>query len=147
MKKSAEPRPSRIAGCTTVALNYLPFARTLAEAWNQHQPTDPFYVLIVDGTPHDSEGQPFKTVTPNDIGIEARELLIQMGMYGPLEMSTALKPALLSLLLERGHEAALFVDPDSYIFSPLDDLAAASLNHGVALTPHVTTPYPDDGKD
>src|SRR5215211_2423453 len=99
MKKSAEPRRSQIAGCTTVALNYLPFARTLAEAWKQHHPTDPFYVLIVDGAPPEREGSTFKIVMPDDLGIVRQELLIQRGMYGPLELSTALKPALLSLLL------------------------------------------------
>jgi hypothetical protein len=134
-----------LAGCTVVAANYLPFASVLARSWARHHPADPFTVLVLDD-PAASLGEGVRVMVPEDVGLDPDELRVQMAMYGPVELATALKPHLLRRLLDDGAAVAVFLDPDTEVHAPLHGLAELASARAVALTPHTVAPVPRDGR-
>ena len=129
-----------MVGCTIVAENYLAYARVLAASWRRAHPVSPFVVLVLDG--HDSD---LDVVSPEQLGLDPGELVVQRGMYDRLELATALKPHLLAALLDRGADSVVYVDPDMEVFAPLDDVGSVAADRGIVLCPHVLDPIPNDG--
>lgn len=62
--------------------------------------------------------------------------------YDIVEFSTSLKPWI-TLFLLKNHDKVIFLDPDTYLFSSLDEVNALLENHPVILTPHYVTPHID----
>jgi glycosyltransferase involved in cell wall biosynthesis len=58
--------------------------------------------------------------------------------YEVMELSTAVKPFLLRCLLDRGHRELLYLDPDIWVFRPLDALFEWLGDADLLLTPHLT---------
>jgi len=56
--------------------------------------------------------------------------------YNLLELSTALKPFFLELLLAKGFSSVLYIDPDMKLFNRLDHAFELTEASGIALTPH-----------
>src|SRR5438105_6577176 len=67
-------------------------------------------------------------------------------IYEVTELATAVKPWLLELLLGRGADAAVYLDPDIEVFAPLDDIGELAHRHGIVLIPHALAPLPADGR-
>lgn len=82
---------------------------------------------------------------PQDIGIPTDELHRRAMLYNVLELSTSLKPWLLSYLLDSGFEVAIYLDPDIWVLASLEEAWDKASEHGIALTPHVLDPLPEDG--
>jgi glycosyltransferase involved in cell wall biosynthesis len=132
--------------CTIAARNYLGSVCLLARSFAAHHPGIPFSALIVDAHPEEfGDHLPFEVLTLADLELP-RETLAQMQTYYDVtELSTALKPAFLELLLARGDHAVMYLDPDIEVFAPLHDLFELAATHDIVLTPHVTQPVPRDG--
>jgi glycosyltransferase involved in cell wall biosynthesis/SAM-dependent methyltransferase len=132
--------------CTIIAKNYVAQARVLASSFAQHHPGGRCSVLVIDDYEGylDAGAEPFEILTPEQIG--CREFDEMAWRYDVLELSTAVKPWLLAHLLEAGAPAITYLDPDIRVFSSLERLDSLAKEHGVVLTPHNTTPLPDDGK-
>jgi len=133
------------AACTIVSPNYLAFARTLAVSYLAHHPGHRFFVLIVadlhDPTPFAAE--PFTAVMLPSIGVPNLRSVAMM--YDILELNTNVKPTFMKHLLETHHlDTLTYLDPDIFVYAPLDPVFAA-LDTGAAavLTPHMTTPVFD----
>jgi glycosyltransferase involved in cell wall biosynthesis len=132
--------------CTIAARNYLPSVALLVESFTRHHPEVPVSVLVVDGTADDtSTGLPFEVLLPSHLRLSPDEFGRMATYYDVTELSTALKPFLLELLLDRGDETVMYLDPDIEVYAPLDDLFTAARDSSIALTPHVTEPVPRDG--
>jgi glycosyltransferase involved in cell wall biosynthesis len=139
-------RPRTPAACTIIARNYLSHARILASSYLEHHPGARFYVLVVDDLP---EGEA--------VGIEGVHLLraTELGLpyfyemcfkYGVTELSTAVKPTLLSLLIEQfGENRIMYIDPDILVMRAMDAVIEALGKASVVLTPHLSKPIPADG--
>jgi hypothetical protein len=56
--------------------------------------------------------------------------------YNLLELSTALKPFFLEMLLAKGFSSVLYIDPDMKLFNRLDHAFELTEASGIALTPH-----------
>ncbi len=67
-------------------------------------------------------------------------------IYDVTELATAVKPFFLRLLLDRGADAVLYLDPDIEVFAPLDDLGGLARERGIVLIPHSLAPIPRDGR-
>jgi hypothetical protein len=128
------------AGCTAGTVSYLPRARVAAESWRRHHPESPFAVLLIDGQDWARDDEPFEVVLPEELGLPSAELAVQKGIYDAYELSCALRPYLLRLLLDRGVSAAVFTDTDTCFYAPVDDLAGAAAAAGLALIPQTTRP-------
>jgi glycosyltransferase involved in cell wall biosynthesis len=131
---------------TIVALNYVAQARVLHESIAEHDPTVRRVTLLIDGTDDDRSLPGLGDVLlPADLPIPPRELEQMMLIYSVMELATALKPALLRLLVTRSGRAALYLDPDIQVFSSLREIVADAEEHGIVLTPHTLEPIPRDG--
>ena len=132
--------------CTIIAKNYVGYARVLARSFSTHHPGATFSVLVVDDFDGylDPAAEPFELLTPDEIGCDPFEEMAWR--YDVLELSTAVKPWLLSYLLRRGGDTITYLDPDIRVFSSLAALDELGREHGLVLTPHSTTPIPVDGE-
>ncbi len=127
--------------CTLVTPDHVARARVLARSLREHHPDARFTALVVGDPPGSCE--PFEV-----LGIEALDcppLEAMVAAYEPLALLCALKPWLLSHLLEQS-PALLYLDSDIRVYAPLDDAFAAVERHGLVLTRHLLGPLPDDGR-
>jgi glycosyltransferase involved in cell wall biosynthesis len=133
--------------CTIAARNYLAHARVLAESFLRIHPEARFTVLLVDGHADDglTYGDPFETLLPEQLGLDADALWRMRAIYDVTEFSTAIKPRFLQYLLGRVADSVLYLDPDCQVFSPLYEVDGLTEQYSLVLTPHITSPVPRDG--
>jgi len=127
--------------CTIVSPNYLPYARTLAKSYTEQHPSDSFSVLIVadirDKTAFD--GESFNVVFLDEIGLENITRLAMK--YSILELNTNVKPTFMKhLLRQQDFEKLVYLDPDIYIYCPLQPIFELLESADVVLIPHITSP-------
>lgn len=132
--------------CTIIAKNYVAHARVLARSFAEHHPSGRFYVLVID----DFDGyiapadEPFTVVTPAELEID--DFPRMATLYDVVELSTAVKPWLMRWLLARSpDDMAVYLDPDTRLYAPLDEMFAAVHEHGLVLSPHSVDAMPRDG--
>ncbi len=133
---------------TICAKNYLPYALTLFQSFSNSYPDHRFYIVLADRL-DDLD----ISLDPNIELVEAQALPIDdlPGMafrYDITEFSTAIKPAAFLYLFDQpGHEAVVYLDPDTYVISPLAEVHEL-LEQGAAgvLTPHICQPVEDGEK-
>jgi hypothetical protein len=133
------------AYCAIVSTNYLPKALALADSLRRHEGAR-LTVLLIDARssaelPDVAE---VDLVGTDVLGLPTAELLEVATIYDLVEFATAVKPLLLKWLLE-SHDAVFYLDPDTYLTSPLVELEAelAASEGGILLTPHFLEPLPD----
>lgn len=130
---------------TIAARNYLAMARTLARSFLACNPHSRFSVLVVDALPGEiPSADGFEVLTPAELGLDPAEFHRMALLYDVTELSTALKPWALELLLDRGADVAVYLDPDIYVYSSLDEVEQATLDGGILLTPHTVSPMRRD---
>jgi glycosyltransferase involved in cell wall biosynthesis len=133
--------------CTIVARNYLAYARVLAESFLAQHPTGQCSVLVIDDVAGDIDDarEPFTVIRPAELPLERFEAMA--AMYDVTELATAVKPWLLELLLEQGDGRPIsYFDPDIRFYAPVEEIDRLAVEHKLVLTPHITAPIPDDGK-
>jgi glycosyltransferase involved in cell wall biosynthesis len=136
---------TQLVVCTIVARNYLPSARLLARSVLAQHPDADVVVGVIDGPTARRDG-PLRALGMDDIGLGGRAGREMAGIYSVRELSTAIKPWLLEHLLRTTGGPALYLDPDIEVYAPIDGLAELAGRHGIALTPHVLKPFPQDGR-
>jgi hypothetical protein len=134
------------AYCTILSTNYLPKALALADSLRRHQPGSALTVLIVDArSDADLPDVDGVTLVGTDVlGLPTEELLEVATIYDLVEFATAVKPLLLKQLLG-SHDAVFYLDPDTYLTSPMAELEGelAASEGGILLTPHFLEPLPE----
>ncbi len=145
-KPTAADACGPLAACTIISRNYLSHARVLAESFLRHEPGGRFYLLVVDGLPAGVDaGAGVHVVGPQELDLP--DFFEMCFKYDVTELCTAVKPSLLSLLLNRYQEEALvYLDPDILILRPLDELKACLGSSDIVLIPHLLEPIPLDGR-
>jgi glycosyltransferase involved in cell wall biosynthesis/SAM-dependent methyltransferase len=85
-----------------------------------------------------------RVVTAQELGLPSYfEMCFK---YDITELCTAVKPALLSLILTRhGESSVIYFDPDILVLRPLEELRAALASADIILVPHLLDPIPRDG--
>jgi glycosyltransferase involved in cell wall biosynthesis len=135
----------KAAVCTIVAKNYLAHARVLMESvrlWNPELFRIVILVDRIDGY-FDPGKEPFDIVLSEELDIpKARWFHFK---YPILELSTAVKPYALDLLLDRYElDKIIYLDPDIKVYASLKPLLDMLDEYSMVLTPHLTDPL-DDG--
>ncbi len=135
------------AYCTTLATNYLPKALALAESVRRHEAGATLTVLFVDVIDRNDLPQidGIETLCTGDLGLPPRTVLEMAMSYEILEFATSFKPLLLQRMLE-GADQVFFLDPDTYVVAPMDEIGPAlrGSEGGVLLTPHFLEPASRD---
>jgi hypothetical protein len=131
------------AACTIVTRSFLSYARIVGSSYLRRHPGARFYVLVVDRLPEGVDaGDGIEVVTPDVLDLPSfHELCFK---YDVVELSTAVKPAFLSFLLER-EEAVIYLDPDILVLRPFAELRRMLRRAPIVLTPHILSPLPLDG--
>jgi hypothetical protein len=129
---------------TILARNYLPAALALNESLRRHGDGTPLSVLLIDVT-DDTELPDVPGVRwmhPGMLDLDERTVLELAMSYELVEFATAIKPLVFRLLL-REHEEVAYLDPDTYVVSPMEELSPAlAEGAGIVLTPHYLEPVP-----
>lgn len=120
--------------CTAVAKGELARARLLADSLARHQPDARFAALVVDDVAAATGDEHYETLRPEQLGVEGLEQLYRGS--GPRTLGLALRPWLLSHLLDRGGDApVVWLSPGTRVFAPIDELAGLCEPGGVVASP------------
>ena len=136
-----------MAYCTILSTNYLAKALTLADTLQRHHPGARLTVLVIDSADAAHLAgiqQPGVEIVGTDVlGLPHRDVLRLATIYDLVELATAVKPLLLKALLADAEQAA-YLDPDTYVTSPMVELSPdlEATDGGILLTPHFLDPVP-----
>ncbi|MDB5498912.1 MAG: hypothetical protein JWP28_2943, partial [Phenylobacterium sp.] len=122
---------------TIVSRNYAAQAATLMESLAIAEPRARRVVVATDG-PIPSLERLAEVIDAASLGAPYAAMSVY---YDALELNTAVKPyAFRRLLGEPGVGSATYLDPDIYVFRPLDAVRQGLAEAQLALTPHLTRP-------
>lgn len=134
---------------TSANLAYLAQASVLAESVKHHAPDARFTLVLVDAVPEAGSACGLRLRSGLFDDVVSAEDLLGVGHeqwvfgYNVVEACTAIKGRALVQLLRRGNPV-LYLDPDTALFGPLTDVAAALNDCSVLLTPHQLDPVAPD---
>jgi hypothetical protein len=135
---------SRHAFCAVVSAAFVPTARCLAQSLDQTNRGTPLYVFVVDARARDlPRGSPGLTF------LSSRRLGAPAAMYRyytNFELCNALRPVALAHLLARGHDKVVYLDTDIWVTGKFTDVWRGLDRRSFGYAPHITRPYPRDGK-
>ncbi len=127
---------------TVAAGNYLPKARVLLASLRRHHPNWRLHFAVSDASPPPDAiaGLGADEIHPLDsLGIP--NLRRWAFAHTLIELATAIKPFVLKKLLARDDcEAAIYLDPDIAVMSPMSEVARTLKTADIVLTPHMTAP-------
>lgn len=127
---------------TSAACNYIPKVRVLVESIRKWHPEWRIHLALSDELPEgvDISQEQFDEVHPAS-SLEIPDFKGWAFCHTIVEFSTAIKPYMLKKLLARDDCAGVvYLDPDTVVFSRLDDMLAGLEAGNIALTPHQTVP-------
>lgn len=129
---------------TSAATNYLPKVRVLFDSVRRFHPTWRLHLCLPDARPPAdvlAAAGADEVHTLEDLGIP--EWRAWTFCHSIIELATAVKPFCLAKLLARDDcDAAIYLDPDIVVFSPLTDVLDGLERADIVLTPHQTRPDP-----
>jgi hypothetical protein len=122
---------------TIVSRNYAAQAATLMESLAAQEPAARRVVVATDGPiPHLERLA--EVIDAREVGAPYQAMSVY---YDALELNTAVKPYVFKkLLTEPGVTSATYLDPDIFVFRPLDAVRQGLADAQLALTPHLTRP-------
>ena len=127
---------------TSIAANYLPKSRVLAQSIKQVAPETHFALMLVDEAPaaFDLEIEPFDSVmTLEDLNLD--NPTAWAFMHTVVELCTAVKGRAACYLLEQpGRDCVFYFDPDMVVFDRFNELEQALSEASILLTPHQSEP-------
>ncbi len=131
---------------STICRSEVARARVLAASVAEHAPEVSVTVLVLDATAEDrGSPEPFELLRPEDLGIEEIGTLAVMLELD--ELREACKPRLLRhMLAVAPGEALLYLDADSLLCGPLEDVARLASEHGVLVRRRTARGLPPDGR-
>jgi hypothetical protein len=135
------------AFCTILARNYLPKALALSDSLIRNGHDTPLTVFLIDARPEtELPAVPgVRWMRPASLELPERTVLELAMSYNLVEFATAVKPLVLQALLQE-HEQVAYLDPDTYVTSPMLEIGPAlDAGSGIVLTPHYLEPTPAGG--
>lgn len=138
-----------VSYCSILTSNYLPKALTLADSLRRHEGGARLKILLADVRRDEDLPQieGVDLLSTAALEISERDVLQRATIYELVEFATAVKPLLLKALLVDA-EAAIYLDPDTYLTAPMVELLPeleASAG-GIVLTPHFLGPVPPEAE-
>jgi len=121
----------RTAVFSIISPNYRHSVRVLMASLQRHHPDWDRFVLLAGGRAEREEA--FTTVTLDALPLPHPQQF--KFRYTLLELNTAVKPWMFEHLFARGYDRVVYLDPDTVVYSPLQELDPAAF---LTLTPHLT---------
>ena len=129
---------------TICSNNYLANAITLGDQLAKFHTDSDFTIFLADKPiGYDPEIVPHRMIPMEKVGlIDERGMITR---YNISELNTAIKPFCFSYLFRESEEPVVYIDPDIYPVSPLDEVVDALVDHNAVLTPHILHPVEHGG--
>lgn len=132
---------------TIVSKNYISHARVLINSFLKFHRDVKAFVLLADKVDgyflHEKE--PFNVIEADSLGIE--DFNSFSFKYNIVEFNTAVKPFFFEYLFSKyGFRKVVYLDPDIVVFRELAEIFEALDTYSIVLTPHITSPIPDDDR-
>jgi hypothetical protein len=127
---------------TSAACNYIPKVRVLVESIRKWHPEWRIHLALSDEVPDgvDLSSEPFDEIHPAS-SLDISDFRGWAFCHTIVEFSTAIKPFMLKKLLAREDCAGVvYLDPDTVVFSRLEDVITGLQAGNIVLTPHQITP-------
>ena len=122
---------------TIVSRNYAAQAATLMESLALAEPGARRIVVATDG-PIPQLAARAEVIEAHDLGAPVAAMSVY---YDALEFNTAVKPFVFRrLLTQPGVASVTYLDPDIFVYRPLDAVRAGLAEAELVLTPHTTRP-------
>jgi hypothetical protein len=139
----------RVVAFTSLTGSYLPNGRIIAKSFKAVYPDYDFVLLFNDRTPDfiDWDREPFDDVIFSEWLPINRPWRRWAAGYSVIEHCTATKGVAAEYLMDvMGYDAVVYLDPDTMLCSPLDEVFDIfdSGEADVVLTPHITDPETSD---
>jgi len=132
---------------TSIAANYLPKARVLANSIKKHNPGIVFHLVLLDKVPEGFfiDDEPFDSlILPKDLGIS--DIDSWTFKHSVVELCTAIKGhAFIKIFEATGADKLVYFDPDIVVLSNLEELSNILNMSSIVLIPHQVVPDDDDG--
>ena len=128
---------------TSAAVNYIPKVDLLIESIRKFHPEASIHLALADEMPENLslEGSFTRIWSVADLGIE--NWRVWAFGHSIVELATAIKPFVLEKLLAQDGDRVIYMDPDTVLYSRLDDVLSTLDHASIALTPHQTQPESD----
>jgi hypothetical protein len=125
---------------TIVAKNYTGLAQVLEASVRKNSNAD-FFIFTADewnGATLLKQSLPDNVLTAREIlGMNADEWEQMAFKYNLVEFCTAIKAACFQYLFTKGYEKLLYMDPDVYVFNPLQPVFEQLSEKSILVTPHI----------
>ena len=127
---------------TVCSANYLPFAKSLADSFIQHNPGYQFVIALADTFRDYDTGffSPHLVIPVEEMQISGLEEM--NAKYSIFELTCALKPFVAEYLFNKYPQSSIvfYFDSDILVFNPLTVAETVLEHHSIALTPHISKP-------
>ena len=135
------------AAITIISKNYASFAKVLAESYKRHHTDHHFIIILVDRA-DDAFARSIEGIEFLELeALEIPQFSSFVYRYSILELNTAAKAFAFDYLFRtRSYETIIYLDPDIWVFRPLDQVYRELQNAAIVLTPHMRRPYFDSFK-
>ena len=130
---------------TLCSNNYLAQARILARSVLQYQDSWKFVIGLVDKK---DPAIPYQTFGHEVLELSLVEPRIEVlaEKYSIIELNTCLKPAFFQYLFGKYNaDQVIYLDPDTCLYGPLEEVDKGLVHHEFILTPHILSPIAQDG--
>ena len=122
---------------TIVAKNYIGLGQILEKSVrHSHQDVD-FYIFVADEFTEVVDLPQNVIVLRNQLGYTDAEWTDMSFKYDLTEFCTSVKPACFQWVFKQGYEKAIYLDPDTYLFSPMTEVFHKLDKFDIALTPQI----------
>lgn len=131
--------------CTVLSKRNLSKARVLFRSFRDQHPKSRFTALLVDDPANcfDPTKESFPILRVEDLKIPNLDAMRMR--YDVVELCSAVRPWFILHLFKQGFDRVAYIDPDILIFRPLTKIESMLDHASVILSPHLTSPLPDDG--
>jgi len=125
---------------TICSKNYLAQAITLNKSFQKYYSSERFVIALVDNLNEDEvkmiEG--YDVIYSKDIFyLETQSFY---NKYDVVELNTAFKPYYIDYFFKEGYQKVIYLDPDTYLYAPIDIVINNLDKYNYILTPHFFYP-------
>ena len=127
---------------TSVNNAYIPKALVWAESVRKIYPDSTIYCILSDRRRDDIDYAGFdRILTPEELDISVENIGGWIFSHTVVELCTAVKPfAFRKIFRETRASAVIYMDPDTVLYSPMDEVYEFLKHHPIVVTPHVSIP-------
>lgn len=123
---------------TIVAKNYLGLAKILESSVRRMNPNLDFKIFIADEVIDEFQLPSGVVVGKNVLWEQLGEFWYEMAFrYNLTEFCTSIKPFCIEHLFDQGFSKVIYLDPDIFLFSGVEDILSKLDDVKIILTPHV----------